>query len=188
MRMKDMNQQRYKYKKGFTLMELLIVIVLLGFLITVGLTSFRSAQTKSKDSRRKSNLEQIGLALEAYHNDFGQYPDDNASGQIMGCGVGGVTVCSWDAEWSDSTSGVIYMVKLAADPDSGYSYYYDGNATGVSYQLYARLRNDQDIDIPTSGSTNQAYSGTTCGGGELCNYAVTSSNVSPETNHALVND
>src|SRR5574341_329497 len=66
-------------KNGFTLMELLIVMVLLGILVAMGLSSFRGSQTKSRDSRRKAELRQISLALEAYFNDKGRYPNDDGS-------------------------------------------------------------------------------------------------------------
>jgi len=59
---------------GFTLMELLIVIAILGLLATIGLGSFRTSQMKGRDAQRKSDLSQIQKALEMYYNDYSGYP------------------------------------------------------------------------------------------------------------------
>jgi prepilin-type N-terminal cleavage/methylation domain-containing protein len=77
-------------QKGFTLIELLIVIVILGILATIGLASFASSQMKSRDARRKANLNQVAGSLEIYFNDMSKYPSASAVGQIMGCGAGAV--------------------------------------------------------------------------------------------------
>jgi len=44
---------------GFTLIELLVVISILAILITMGLTSFASAQRKGRDAKRKSDIREI---------------------------------------------------------------------------------------------------------------------------------
>ena len=82
---------------GFTLVELLIVISIIGILAGIGLASFNSAQAKSRDTKRKTDLQQVGNALELYYNDKGQYPAPAAdnSGNFMGCGAGAVLECTW---------------------------------------------------------------------------------------------
>ena len=54
------------HKRGFTLIELLIVIVIIGLLTTVATTSFLSAQRNARDDARKTNVQAIAAALEAY--------------------------------------------------------------------------------------------------------------------------
>ena len=62
-------------KKGFTLLELLIVVGLIGILIAIAVTSYGTIQKKSRDSRRMSDLKGIQNALEQYYADNnGQYP------------------------------------------------------------------------------------------------------------------
>lgn len=64
-----------KHKKGFSLMELLIVISIIGILIAVSVVSYGSAQKKSRDSRRRSDMKAIQNALEQYYADNSSYPN-----------------------------------------------------------------------------------------------------------------
>ena len=65
-------------KKGFTLMELLIVIALIGILVTMGVASYSTAQIKSRDARRKSDMKTIQNGFEQYYSENnGDYPVDN---------------------------------------------------------------------------------------------------------------
>lgn len=62
-------------KVGFTLLELLVVISIIAILITVGLTSFSTAQKKGRDAKRKSDIKEIQNAMEQYYSICGyQYP------------------------------------------------------------------------------------------------------------------
>lgn len=189
--------------KGFTLMELMIVIVIMGILVAVGLTSYKSTQTKARDIRRKSDLTQIAKALNLYLVDYGLYPLDT-NDDIYGCGSASPpnSVCEWGSAFqsTDATGNPksIYMMKLPADPAGGRWYYYNrftapGSPAGSNnaFQLYARLENTLDIDVPHN-STNgrpQNYTGTSCGTGIVCNYAVVSPNVGSESDsHTLADE
>ncbi|HYD34829.1 MAG TPA: prepilin-type N-terminal cleavage/methylation domain-containing protein [Vitreimonas sp.] len=166
---------------GFTLMEIMIVMVIIGVLSTIGVGSYRSTQQKSRDARRKSDLKNIASALEVYYNDKSKYPDDGSdSGKIYGCGTKstndtGKTVCEWGEAFEETVTGVtartIYMVKLPEDPRSTYTYYYYTDGSRKIFHLYAYLENDLDTDI------NAEDSGYDCGAYE-CNYVVTSTNTS----------
>lgn len=60
--------------KGFTLIELLVVIGIMGTLITIMLPNFIGGRQRSKDARRKLDIEQISSALEQYRSVVGTYP------------------------------------------------------------------------------------------------------------------
>ncbi len=68
-------------KKGFTLLELLVVIAIIAVLISMATVSYSSAQRKSRDSKRKSDLRAMQAALE-------QYNADNNGAYIVGCNPG----------------------------------------------------------------------------------------------------
>ena len=60
---------------GFTLLELLVVIAIISILIALGMISYSTAQKKSRDAKRSSDLKEIQNALETYHAVTGNYPD-----------------------------------------------------------------------------------------------------------------
>lgn len=163
-------------------MEVLIVMVIIGILSTLGFGSFQSSQQKGRDSKRKAELKQIGVSLEAYYNDKGEYPL-GSSGLISGCNGG--TPCAWGAPFEDE-NGTLYMVELPEDPKSEYAYYYDSD--GSYYQIYARLENTLDGDVPTDAQDDpQVFNGLSCGERE-CNYGISSGNTTPEENRVLVTE
>jgi len=61
-------------KRAFTLIELLVVIVIIGLLTVVATTSFLHAQSTSRDTTRKSSVQAIANALEAYKLTNQTYP------------------------------------------------------------------------------------------------------------------
>ncbi|HUC94570.1 MAG TPA: prepilin-type N-terminal cleavage/methylation domain-containing protein [Candidatus Saccharimonadales bacterium] len=166
---------------GFTLVELLVVITILGILATVGLVAFTSAQTRGRDTERKSDLKQLSNALELYFSDHGSYPS-SSGGLIMGCPSTVPSICSWGtSEFTDNKT--LYFKTLPKDPVSDEQYYYRtvivDSVANQGFQLYARLENSQDpscingncgthVDLPTNVN---------CGSSGSCNFAVTSANV-----------
>ena len=60
--------------KGFTLVELLVVIVIIAILATIAIYNFMSAQLRTKVARAKSEITSIAAALEIYNVDYGNYP------------------------------------------------------------------------------------------------------------------
>jgi len=156
------------FSRGFTLMELLVVIAILGILATIGLGAFASSQTKSRDSRRKTDLKNIAVALETYYNDNAAYPV-SAAGKIVGCAA---AACEWGSEWKTGTT--IYMATLPIDK-TAYNYYYYSD--GSRYVLYARLENSNDLQAAkTSEGAPGEYGGSVCADGVKCNFAITSTN------------
>lgn len=164
--------------KGFTLVELLVVMAILGVLVTLVAGGFRNAQLRGRDSKRKSDLKEIANSLEVFYSDYNQYPDASG-GQIRACpfvSVGGSSDCLWGA--SEFTDGVtIYFKTLPTDPVSSQNYVYR-TSDNQSYQLFARLENPEDQNCLGGDCANSPVAHS-CGSSYTCNFAVTSANISP---------
>ena len=175
-------------KKGFTLIELLVVITIIGILSSIGLNTFTSSQKKGRDTKGKAHLKQLTDALEAYNNDFGEYPDED-NGKIVGCGdIDSKTTCSWGTSaFQNDDTETVYMILMPEDPTTGQNYFYDVTTTfgiNTQYQLYARLENTLDIAVPKNASDEpQVYPSTTCSttAPTGCNYGVSSTNATLPT-------
>ncbi|MBN2087655.1 prepilin-type N-terminal cleavage/methylation domain-containing protein [Candidatus Peregrinibacteria bacterium] len=61
------------FKKGFTLIELMIVIVILGVLMGTILPRLTGAQARARDTGRVADMNTISQALETYYDDYGYY-------------------------------------------------------------------------------------------------------------------
>ena len=59
---------------GFTLIELMVVIAIMGILMVAGLVAYSSALKTARNGRRKEDLKEIQAALVIYKNDTGTYP------------------------------------------------------------------------------------------------------------------
>jgi len=62
-------------KKGFTIIELLVAIVVIGILIGIVVVSYGTIQQRSRDAERESDITQIKIALEKYHAEKSMYPE-----------------------------------------------------------------------------------------------------------------
>jgi type II secretion system protein G len=61
-------------QKGFTLLELLIVVVIIGILLLLVLPNLIAGPARARDARRKADLRSIKDGLEQYYNDNSNYP------------------------------------------------------------------------------------------------------------------
>ncbi len=128
---------RKRKQSGFTLLELLIVIAILGILSTLGVASLRGALAKGRDAKRKSDIKSLQTALELYYSDFSVYPD------------------------ALSTLAPTYIKEIPEDPTSTQTYTFDhtdcsgGTITQANqrYLLTATLENQNDSD--RTGSCGQ---------------------------------
>ena len=60
--------------KGFTIVELLIVIVVIGILALLVITTYSGIQAKARNSKRQTDIQSIQTQLEAFFSQNGYYP------------------------------------------------------------------------------------------------------------------
>lgn len=61
-------------KKGFTLIEILVVISIIAFLVSFSVVTLSDSRQKARDTKRYSDLNALTKAISMYHLDNGFYP------------------------------------------------------------------------------------------------------------------
>ena len=133
-----------KFFPGFTFIEMLVVVTLIGILSMIGVANFRVANQKARDCRRQGDLQQIRAALELYRTDQNVYPTT--------------------AEFTSplEAGGTTYIEQVPSDPLEANSYVYSSNGTTYTLGAYLELA---DTD-------SSALTGCSDATGD-CNYQIT---------------
>ena len=75
---------KFQIKRGFTLLEMLVVIGIIAILVSLGTSSYSTAQKKARDARRKSDLKSFQNAMEqCYSVNSYKYPTITSSGSTI---------------------------------------------------------------------------------------------------------
>jgi len=124
-------------KKGFTLIEILIVVAIIAILASVVLIGLGPTQQSGRDARRLSDLHQSQNAIELYYQKCGFYP----GGANCAAAVDDDYAAMVTAVTAAATN--IGIAQMPLDPtNSGiYAYFYGTNGTGSNYTIGATLEN-----------------------------------------------
>ena len=111
-------------KKGFTLIEVLVAVTIIAVLISIGVVSYGSVNRRSRDAKRKGDMEQLRSALEMYRADNSYYPNAGSGSWANTSGLSPVLVST-------------YLPAIPFDPKSTQTYRYKAtNLTGGNYYGY----------------------------------------------------
>jgi prepilin-type N-terminal cleavage/methylation domain-containing protein len=155
-------------KKGFTIIELLAVIAIIGILSAIVLSSLSTIRAKSRDSKRQADMAQMKLAMELFYDANSRYPNCGSPSPITCCSTG---PCGPSGTWS--AMEVIsqgFLPSMPTDPinstgSSGYGYFYYRGFKKIGDYLFCRTDVDTDYVLATrleSGSGQVRSCGTNC--------------------------
>ena len=117
---------RTQNKNGFTIVELLIVIVVIGILAAITIVAFSAIQQQARDAERKAEMKTIEKAIQMYRIDNDGYPTCTNTTYVVGDTA--------NACFMDSIANSLvpkYMAQMPTDPiNSGNDRY----RYGVGYQ------------------------------------------------------
>lgn len=63
-----------KKLKGYTLIEIIVVIAIIGFIASTAMYFYNDARVKSRDVKRLADIQAIAKALGLYYDDYNAYP------------------------------------------------------------------------------------------------------------------
>lgn len=143
--------------RGFTLIEILVVVAIIGVLSAAIVAIVNTARVGSRDSKRLADIKELQTALHFYFDKNTTFPeslDDLVSGgQIPG---------------------------LPTDPTTRAPYFYDVTGGGTSYHLAANLedpknkalKSDRDsVSDTINGGDGTLANPSDCGGGSISRLA-----------------
>ncbi len=106
-----------KSNKGFTLIELMVVIMIIAIIVAIMLPSFMTARARAKYTTCISNVKNLGTALESYHAQRMRYPTEE----------------EFKTSYNNGLDGFINHVPLC--PSSGKEYVYTTTLDEKGYKL-----------------------------------------------------
>ena len=74
---------QWPMQEGFTLIEMMLVMAVIGILTAISVPSFSKVQVKAKELAVQSATQSIQLALETYYLDQGTYPQASSMGTLL---------------------------------------------------------------------------------------------------------
>lgn len=103
-----------KSRKGFTLIELMVVVLIVGILAAVAIPILRGRIDSAKWSEGKAMLGSIATAIRAYHAEKG--PSGTAPTAIVGTGATALGFTSADLDGTYFTNGCFALTAVAMNP------------------------------------------------------------------------
>lgn len=153
-------------RPGFTLIEVMIVVAIVVILAILAMFMLTNNLAKSRDGKRKADIDRIKIAFEDYYGDQNTFPPETI---LSNCG-------------SDEFKP--YLPNIPCDPKTKkpYCYIYDTDNGGQNYRILSSLEYEDDPIIEELNCHNE---GVYCGFEDECtplgysrfNYGVSSTNI-----------
>lgn len=148
-------------KKGFTLVELLVVISIIGLLSTLAVVSLSAARNRARDAKRLADMSSIRSALElvASNNAMGYYPEAATATLISEMCIDNDSTIK-----SACTSASSTLLKIPGDTVSKVTngFYYKSSANKLGYCVYYLPESSSKYKCGTPASVSDETLVTDC--------------------------
>lgn len=143
--------------RGFTLLEIMVVVAIIGILTVAVATNLGRSSTVSRNAERQNDLRNLQTALETYKNENGRYPAQCPTSGASANGWSGQVGTNYECTGGsrDYIVGLApdFISKLPVDPKlpsgrTDVGYVYRTNAEGSVYKIMAMntVENDPGLD------------------------------------------
>lgn len=179
-------EKNSQLSKGFTLIELIVVILIIAGLLALAFVNFVEFRKRGRDGQRKADLARIQSALEEYISLARSYPFAtdvlDRDGIPYPAPTPADTICSPktysscpnpnERKFMDTGQAITYLDSVPTDPlgvdpavyNQGVYYY---SSDGETYTLVACLENVNELGPLVSGSCTN-HEAQPCDAGSLC--------------------
>lgn len=147
-------------KRGYTLIEVLIVVAILAILTLGAITALSGQRRRAEDAKMKADLDRLRIAFEDYYNDHNCYPP-----------------VAWFATATSCGSNLMapYLQAIACDPHTGLPYQVQVDQTGCKwFRFSANLGTPEIQPGCTSGASCPLVATYSVGSGNIDPYAIPS--------------
>src|SRR4029453_8681583 len=134
-------------KGGFTLIELMILVAIIGILAAIAIPNFLRFQLKAKSSEGKTNLAAIRTAEQSYYSEFGVY----VSADVSPAGAPGSSKRVFSAQGNNNGGTGPGFTTLGWSPEGNvyFGYAVGTGAVGASFFATAEANIDADANRQT---------------------------------------
>lgn len=145
--MENLKKDGFALRAGFSLIELLIVITIIGILAVAFLPSITEGPSRARDTQRIADMSDIALALELYYQDTGSFPSQAGVLNPTDTATSADELASYFDNNTVPTDPQGSRPSFNAPSTPGYYYYTSCN----SYQGYVIVAN------PENNKTTENY-------------------------------
>ena len=123
-------------KRGFTLIEIMVVVAIIGIVMGVAIPSVSMYRRRTKEAKARTDIESLGIAIKMYQVDKGNYPSDASLSGL-------VTALETD-EYMEFKADEIVSGEFVDPWKKPYQYSAPGTNNTASFDIYSYGNDEED--------------------------------------------